>query len=262
MISVLELDPRRLRGRTFRLEELAENGGRIAWREEPRPGAVYSLGADMAYGLEGRDYDAAVVLRVGKPCVQVAEAHGHWGPRFDRVLYALARHFNDAFVVGERQVGLFALSSLFHEFGYTNLYGDRDETKTSRKALKSLGYHRPSADTDVTMPKLRRAIIEGSCLILSDETLAQMSAYQFRPRSGVSLEEATDSDLKCKLVTGGSPDLIMAAAYAFHGCEEVQWVEEEPKGYGRGTMGDIMDHDAIFEPGEEEEKPRRGGRRR
>lgn len=250
-MNVLDLDVVDLRHRAFRFDALSDGDGRIEWWELPDPNGVYSIGADAAYGIAGRDYDAVCVLRVGRqPTMQVAEAHGHWGPRLDRVLYALGMMYNEALIVAERQVGLFALQSLYHTLGYRNLYGDRDESRPGRTAQKRLGYHR-GAD-DVTLPKLRKAVIEQSLIIRSTATLDQMSQLQFRPRNSVPVEEALDADLKIRLATGGSPDLVMAAAYAWHGVGECQWVEPPPPRYQPNTAGDILGHAVLDGPEESE----------
>ena len=100
-------------------DQVEEPGLRVEIYEDPDPQHVYCLGFDAAYGLEGRDCDAICVLdKDTNPVRQVAEVQGHLGEKLDRIVYALARLYNDAFVVGERQVGLPTLRRL-HDAGLT-----------------------------------------------------------------------------------------------------------------------------------------------
>lgn len=259
---MLDIEPSRLRGSHFDFDTLAEVGGRVEWWDgEPDPGAMYVAGADFAYGIQGRDWDTLAIYRIGQePISQVLECCGHWGPRFDRLLYAALMLYNEAFLVGERQVGLFALSNLVHEFGFTNIYGDRDETRPSRRSLKRLGYHR-GAD-DIVIPKFRKAVFEGSVLVRSRETRQQMSMLQFRPRSSVDLDVALDADMKIKLAEGGSPDLVMASAYAFHAAGEVRWLEKPGPVFKEQTYGAILGSPETLEEEEREREESRGFRRR
>src|SRR5690606_29349269 len=85
--------------------------GRITIYEEPDPMYNYVWGADFAYGLSDKDFDACIVAKrpnhKDEPYVQVAEAHGHWGDTgFVDTLFALGMYYWGAFGVGERQVGL------------------------------------------------------------------------------------------------------------------------------------------------------------
>lgn len=261
MRSVLDIEPSRLKGSRFGFDTLTEVGGRVEWwGGEPDPSAMYVAGADFAYGIQGRDYDTLAIYRIGEePVTQVLECQGHWGPRFDRLLYAALMLYNEAFLVGERQVGLFALSNLVHEFGYRNLYGDRDETTPGRKSLKRLGYHKGAGD--IVVPKFRKAVFEGSVMVRSLATRQQMSMLQFRPRSSIDLESALDEDMKIKLAEGGSPDLVMASAYAFHAVGEVRWIDKPTPIFRENTYGAILGTPETLEEEERQEREERGFRR-
>jgi phage terminase large subunit-like protein len=255
--SVLEHDVEKVREWPFALEAGRDPSGRLDVWEEPEDGLVYVIGGDCAYGLKDRDFDTAIVLAKGKgPIRQVAEACGHWGERFDRVVYALARYYSDAFVCLERQVGLPIMRRLYRDFGYRHLYYERDETKRGRDVLDSLGH--PRTHDDFTMRNLRRAIADGSLVMRSRETLEQMRSLEFySPKEDADKgSRVRDQELKIRLPGGGSPDLVMGTAYAWLAAGEVSKFEEKKPKYGPGTYGAVLGHEEAERRREEGNKPR------
>lgn len=260
-MNILDMTPQQLAGQQFTLEDLPTRDGRVEVWETPRPHLTYCLGADFAYGIEGRDYDAALIMVKGdgKPR-QVAELHGHWGERFDRVLYAAASYFGDAFIVGERQVGLPTLRRLWSEFGYRALYFERSEKNPTRPPADNLGH--PKIYDDFTMRNLRRAVMDGEFEIRSTTLWDQMQKLQFYAKgeeAGVT-DRARDEALRVKLPGGGSPDLVMALAYAWLSCREVvHYAPPKPK-YEKGTLGDVLGHELL--EGQSNGQPGNSWRRR
>lgn len=246
---LLRATPKDLIAKTFAFEDLPTEGGRVEMWEKPDTKAQYVLGADFALGIPGKDWDTICILKRTRqpPYPQVFEAQGHWGPDFDRLLYAAATFYCGAFVVGEaNNTGTFILSRLYHEYGYYFLFGDRDETKKGRKTLRRLGCWKGTGA--IVLPKFRRAVKGGEVLIRSKPLLDQMRKLQFKAKSSVEPAAALDTDLQVKLAGGGSPDLVMAAAYAHHGIEEVGYFEEPTPKFAPGTLGDILGHNTTFEP--------------
>jgi hypothetical protein len=224
-----------------------EHVGRLELWEQPVPGHTYVVGADFAKGMERRDFDAAAVFDTDTdPVRQVFEAHGHWGPElFDKVLYCILRFYNDAFLLGERQEGLTVLRRLLSDYGHGWLYYDRREDARSRRLTDKLGYWRSSGD--VVLPTFRRDFRAGLMVIRSRATLGQMGRLQYKPRTSIDPESALDKDLEIKLAGGGSPDLVMAAAYAWFAVNEVPHFERPqiPKAIP-GSNADIMGHEELF----------------
>ena len=85
---------------------------RLSIYTAPVVGHLYVAGGDFASGIEGRDYDTLVIAdKNTSPVEQVAELEGRWGAdRFDRLVYCMLRFYGNAFMVGDRQVGLPAAS--------------------------------------------------------------------------------------------------------------------------------------------------------
>lgn len=74
------------------------------WRvyELPRPGVEYIIGADVAEGVSGGDFNAAVVMRKDTGAV-AAVVHGQWAPAvFAAKLVGVGRFYNDALLAPER----------------------------------------------------------------------------------------------------------------------------------------------------------------
>lgn len=228
---------------------MPDPGARIEIYEKPEPDWVCVLGADTAFGIEGRDYDAAVVLcKHPGPLRQVGEIYGHFGDRFDRLIYAMARYFNDAFVLIERQtLGLAIMQRLLLEYRYQWLYYERRQDQRHRKPTDLLGH--PHGDNDLLLWHFRRAVLERSVLLRSRALLTQMSRLQFRESTPLPTgDRREDRDLKVHLPGGGSPDLVMAAAYAYFASTQVHHYVKPKSEIIPGSLGDILGHATTFEP--------------
>ena len=234
----------------FRFVELPEQNCRITVWEEPVKEHQYGLGFDAAYGILGRDCDALCILdKSVHPARQVCEVQGWLGERFTPVVYAAARYYNNAFIVGERQVGLVTLRRLYdvhpRGLGYRYLYYDKDETKRSRPVGDKLGHHR--THDDVTMRNLRLAVRRREIELRSELLLDQMSRLQFRDSLRDQDERAEDEKLKVKLAGGGSPDLVMGLCYSLHAIREMgkfEFLDDKPK-YAPDTLGAIFKHEEF-----------------
>lgn len=241
---LLRARPEDLVGKSFEfIADLNTEDGRVEMYEAPQPRQQYVLGLDFALGIPGRDWDTGCIFRRTKqpPYPQVFEMQGHWGPDFDRLIYAAATFYNGAFVLGEaNNTGNSVLRRLYDDYAYHFLYGDRDETKKGRKNLGRLGCWKGTGA--IVLPKFRRAVRDLAVLIRSRPLLQQMRKIQYKAKSSVEPQAATDDDLRVKVAGGGSPDLVMAAAYAYHAIEEVGYFEEPEPVAPPGSLGDVLGH--------------------
>jgi len=248
MHSVLDLSPQQLRGvRQFRLEDLALPGGRVTIFEPPAIDHDYAIGADMALGMENRDYDAAVVLDASvSPTRQVATAHGHWGERFDRVLFPLAVHYNEAFIMAERQCGLPILRSLVDDYEYGYLWYERNYAQRNKRQRDTLGWpkHHKRA-FDPLLRAWRLAVREREVLLRDIELIDQMGRLQFTGPDSKEPEELVDQDMDLKLQGGGSPDLVYAGMYAWTACSEMGKFERPRPRYDADTLGAVLGHEEL-----------------
>jgi hypothetical protein len=257
---ILDLRPDELLGAVgWRMTPETVPGVRCSIYERPKPGRQYVIGADFALGIRGRDKDAFCVLdNTDARKVQVAEVEATLGELADKMLYGLAMFYGGAFIVGERQFGLPSLRRLLKDFGYGWLYYERDEAKRTRPVSDKLGYWKAGNWTsDPALRSLRVAIRQRDIEIRSKPLLDQLGKLQFRSKTTINPEHAHDADMQVKLSGGGSPDLVMGLAYAYHGCHEVDNFPVVKPRYAAGTAGDILGHGSIFE--EAEPSPYRGG---
>lgn len=250
MPPILDLRPDELlKAIEFDLVDDSTPGVRVTIFEEPHPQRQYCIGADFALGMVGRDKDAFCVLdNTDAVKRQVAEVEATLGEVADKLLYGLAMYYGGAFILGERQFGLPSLRRLLKDFGYGWLYYERDETKKNRPVTDKLGYFkRGNWTSDPALRALRIAIRQGDIEIRSRKLVDQLSRLQFKPRTEIDPEEARDADMQVKLAGGGSPDMVMAVAYAYHACHEVDFYPRIEPSYPHGSAGDILGHAEVME---------------
>lgn len=104
------------------------------------PGKTYIVGVDSASGGSDGDYSCAEVVD-RETGLQCAELHGHFSlMEFANKVVALARKYNDAEIVAEKNgIGQSVIEHLKMS-GYANLYGDKKDpgittTATNRPAM-------------------------------------------------------------------------------------------------------------------------------
>jgi hypothetical protein len=236
----------------YRLNESASlPNGRLTIFRPPEAGVLYAIGLDFAYGLEGGDADAGIILdEYGEQC---AVLHGRWGnTQFYDHLTPLLEWY-EPFVVGERQVGLEVLRKLWDDGRW--MYFQRDEEHRSRPQRDKIGHH--ASHVDGVMMALRRALrvrndreqpIEPAIIIHDAETLAELSAYQFLPRSGTSLDGLHDHEVKMGAPSGMHDDLVKALGYAWMGLMELPKFEKPAPKLPVGSIGHALGHEAVLNP--------------
>jgi len=246
-VTVTERDGRTWRALLAWKAGAPQVGGRVTVFAHPKAGAKYVIGHDSAYGLAKGDFDYAIVLdrETGE---QVAEAQGHWGDSsWAEVLFGLAWHFNRAFLLGERQVGLMVMRRLYDELHYDYQYYRRDDSKRSRRQSDELGHHRHTGD--LTIPMLRGALgrrqngrlVEPEIVLRSHELWRQLVKFQFRPkREGDELHECHDDDLEMGAPGGDHDDGVLSLGYANRALREVGRFEESEIDWPEGSAGHLF----------------------
>ncbi len=231
-------------------------------KERQTIASAYVIGADFAYGLSDGDFDYAVVVD-RNTSRQVAEAQGRWGDlRFAEILCALYWYYGEAFILGERQVGLPVMRRLYDEMGVHFQFFDRDDATPGRRHSDKLGHHRRTGD--LVIPRLRRAIAPHNeqgerqpptVTFVSPELLRQLRAYQWRAkRDGLQIKDVHDTDLECGAPSGDHDDGVMAAAYSVMALNEVaRFPEPEKPKYTAQAAGFLLDHESVWTPKEEED---------
>jgi len=253
MLAVSQIEPailKLVRSFAWRDGDSEPKGTMRMW-EPPIAGHRYGIGCDPAFGIEGGDRTVIqIVSRTTDPCEQVFEAEGRWDPEIlDRLLYALHRWYNRAYIVIESQGGgLTVARRLLNLYGCHKLYKRRNDKRVARPVTDELGYHRTEKDGE-TLRALRDALREEKLLIRSEHLIDEMGRLEwFNPKDDPETGfKAGDNTATLKLRGGGgagvatSPDCIRAMEYAWLAvCEAGKHPEDEKPGDNRwGDMDDL-----------------------
>lgn len=224
--------------------EAPSEHGRICVWEQPRKGHQYTLGFDAAYGLDDGDWDAVQIIDItAMPHRQVAAAWGHWGNRLSRIVYPLAKWYHDAFIIGERQVGLFTLQELAGDLEYDDLYRQRALDTKAKTLTMRLGW--PRVGNDVSLQTLRAALDGGDLVVRCPDTLREMQRMIWeRPETAAAGNKRDKKVRGVVLRGGGSPDKVIALCYAIQAKDEIAKDESRKKrtpthGWQGGLPGSI-----------------------
>jgi hypothetical protein len=155
----------------------AENpGSRLYVWEEPIPGAIYNIAADVAHGVYGGDYSCAQIIRLGSgpsPDVQVAEWHGWINPTpYGDVLAALGYWYNTAQLCIEcNDVGLATNNQVMLFREYPNLFRWKNYDKIKHRFTDFLGWYTNVKTRDQIIAKFREFIDDRMITLRSEELL-------------------------------------------------------------------------------------------
>lgn len=143
------------------------SGGWVEIWEHPKPYGCYAIGADVAEGLSGGDYSAAVVWDrdTGK---QVAQWHGHIAPdAFGVELNSLGQYYNMAWIAPEiNNHGISTVKSL-EDKGYPRIYHRRTSNEVDErnaKEGKKIGWKTTSSTRPMMLDHLNQSIRQGECV--------------------------------------------------------------------------------------------------
>lgn len=237
--------------------------GRLTIYEMPESD-YYSVGADFCYGLESGDADAAVVLRksTGR---QVAAACGQWGDvTFARLLWWLCLFYDNALLVGERQVGLPSLRRIYDEFGYQRLYYEIDPQHAAPRHSDYLGHAKTSGDMLIPelacalRPMMEDGTISPPQIHLADpQTIEQCKNFQNMPRvRRLELTLARNNQIKQSAPSGQHDDLVMACGYAWMGLQRMGQFPKHRARLDPDSAAAILGHQKVWLEMEKRNNPR------
>ena len=224
--------------------------GRLSLYARPQPGMSYCLGFDTARGIEGKDFDAAVLL--DGEGAQAAELHGHWGESFGTIMMPLLDWFAPLVVGEATEMGTVILRQLY-DAGRYHLYFNRAESTRGRKIRDMLG-HAPTAN-DRSIVALQQAIAPrdergnrqpGRLTVRSAELHSQLCRFSFRPRSSSkTFEEVGDIGLTWGSPDGEHDDLVRALALANYGLACLPKFQRPKPALPANSMGKLVGIDAL-----------------
>jgi len=216
--------------------------GPLGLWEPPLEGEKYTIGVDVAEGLEYGDYSSCHVIKASTGEV-VATWHGHIDPDLlgTDVAAPLGRWYNRALVLVEsNNHGLTTLTALRRE-NYNPLYSQKRLGTKGTPTTQAMGWRTTASSKPLAIDELNKAIRDGGIQLYCSRTIAELRTYVRDERGRMH----------------GSPhdDRVMSLAIAAQGLKYVYLKQFQPEGVGP-LPGTIDWHLNIMrvetpEPGEE-----------
>lgn len=211
-----------------------EMSGALAVYADAVAGRTYAIGADTAEGIEGGDFDAAVVVddRSGR---EVAALHGAWPAHtYGDILMALGRRYNTALLAVERnnhghavlqRVLLGDRAAGIQPYPAHRIYRHLDYDETAKKELPRPGWPTDGVTKPILETGLEKLLLERPECLIDGPTIAELLSIVYRRDGSVGAP------------VGGHDDRFIARGIA----EQVR-ATSMSQGNGGGFTGAII-HD-------------------
>lgn len=160
---------------------------------EPSPGMLYSVGADVAEGLEHGDYSSFDIHdELG---VQVAHYHGKLDPdTFALLLNAISRRYNKAFLGVERNNHGHAVLMRLKQLDYPNLYVQEELDEQNQRETKKVGWLTTAKSKPVIISELNSLLLDENAGILCVHTIDQCLTYVYDKSGKMGAREGCYDD--------------------------------------------------------------------
>ena len=168
--------------------------GPLSVWEEPKDGAVYTIGVDAAEGIYGGDNSAACVIDVHS-MEQVAEWAGIADPYlFAEHVVALARYYNNSMVAIEVNGHGLSVLNRVRDIGYWNLYNRRAFDQVQRTWINKQGWHTNVRTKLLMVDHARRVIRAGESAVNSQELISELSTMIVMENGSVEAQRGAHDD--------------------------------------------------------------------
>jgi hypothetical protein len=166
----------------YEIPSTEQVGGRLRIWELPEPGETYYASADIAYGVEGRDFSCSEIIRIGHggaPDVQVAEWHGWINPTpFGHTIVALSTWYNMAELALELNgVGEKTYMEVFRILEYPNLFRWKHYDKVKNFMTDYMGWVTNHKTRPLIITALRERLMENTVVLYSEALLDEMMDF-------------------------------------------------------------------------------------
>ena len=178
--------------------------GELMVYHEHDPGETYTIGADVALGVRGRDYSVAQVLDSKKR--QVATWRGHVHPDYyAEILYRLGMYYNEAKIAVEsNNHGLLTVNLLYKAWSYPNVFTNVQEDKITDVDTPNLGFRTDAKTKPMIIDDLRASMRKDEIELNDKVTMQEMLTYVVKESGKLEAEE------------GCFDDCVMSLAIANH----------------------------------------------
>lgn len=182
--------------------------GELVMYEDVDPAGIYTIGADVAMGINGGDYSVAQILDGKKKLVGSYRAHVH-PDYFATMLKHLGEFYNNAYIIVESNShGLLTCTRLYKDFQYTNFHVEMVVDKMTDKEMTKLGFATTAKSKPLVINELRAAMRENEIEIHDKVTLREMLTYIETETGGMEAEQ------------GCFDDCVMSLALANYGHQQ------------------------------------------
>lgn len=166
----------------WRIISTDQVGHRFRVWEKPEQGESYYIGADVAHGIEGRDYSCAQVIRIGRggaPDAQVAVWHGWISPTpFADVLAAIGYWYNTCEIASEiNDCGQKTYMQLYRILEYPFLFRWKHYDRVKNFYSDLMAWQTTSKTRPLLITKMRESIIDNTISLYSYETLDELFTF-------------------------------------------------------------------------------------
>lgn len=160
---------------------------------DPVPGQKYSIGADVAEGLEKGDYHSFDVHdELG---IQVGHYHGKCDlDTYGMMLNRVGRHYNDAFVGVERNNHGHAVLMRLKQLDYPNLYVQEELEEEQERETAKVGWLTTAKSKPVIISELNGLYLDESTGILCVHTIDQSLTYVYDKHGKMGAREGCYDD--------------------------------------------------------------------
>lgn len=152
--------------------------------EKPRDDSAYYVSADVAEGIEGKDFSVVQVLRIGiglEPDEQVAEWRGWINPTpFAYIVSAVAAWYNLAEVAVEcNNVGKVTNNEIFRVIEYDNVYRWKHIDKVTNIFTNYIGWETNWKTRTAMISKMNEALLDRTIILHSDRLIDEMMDFSY-----------------------------------------------------------------------------------
>ena len=157
-------------------------GGRLQVWEKPEPGESYYIGADVAQGIEDRDYSCAQVIKIGRggaPDEQVAQWHGWINPTpYAHVLAALGYWYNTCEISSEiNDCGQKTYMELYRIIQYPQLFRWKHYDRVKHFYSDLMAWQTTVKTRPLLITKLREMLLDRALIVYSYDLLDEMFTF-------------------------------------------------------------------------------------
>jgi hypothetical protein len=233
---------------------VAMKGGRLGIWKRPIEGHEYTIGADVATGIEGGDLSAATVID-RETCEQVAEWSGYIAPiEFAQMLMGLGMYYNGALLAPEINTHGYAVIEEIKRGFYQHVYVFTRPDKWKNSVTSWLGWETTLRTRGLLIDSMDWAIRNGGIVLRSLECIREAQAFRYvtrRRAEGIEFDDrifaamiAYRVHLETPLESSGLPPLYRPPAEPGRIAPKEETTPGDP--FSRRVWNDVDDEIATM----------------